>query len=374
MIKFLVPIGLAWTLALSAFAILAMRLFYPHHRLIALSLYVISWIPFFISIWQKQAWLRQNNEFAQHFLAQYSWHFAIGTALLFFLYIFFILVPFGPSPIANVSDEELRSQIAQDTETLLYLDELLTVTNKEIQAQAEERQEEAFNTEKREVVRDLWQRFVEASFELDLMKQRYRTFSQINGFRRPIQHAESFLLAYTAFLSQYTHTLQLNTFVHGNSLLYALLNEEDNKRGIPKNFYHSLKQHLTYPDDLLRLNAGRGYLHIMRTRLHHHEEMLKRVDGKLEIIHVYLGSYPKLLVENPLEQLENLAFNAWFPLQRSVALQLSYIRTATRDYLITPKALAQYHDRFVPGDILLQRREWHATNIGIPGSGQNGIS
>jgi hypothetical protein len=46
---------------------------------------------------------------------------------------------------------------------------------------------------------------------------------------------------------------------------------------------------------------------------------------------------------------------------------MSYIRTAKRDYFITPEIVDRYRDRLRPGDILVERRNWHMTNIGIPG-------
>jgi hypothetical protein len=58
---------------------------------------------------------------------------------------------------------------------------------------------------------------------------------------------------------------------------------------------------------------------------------------------------------------------ALFPVQKNVAVHMSYIRTAKRDYLITPEILGPYRARLEPGDILVQRRNWHMTNIGIPG-------
>jgi hypothetical protein len=74
-----------------------------------------------------------------------------------------------------------------------------------------------------------------------------------------------------------------------------------------------------------------------------------------------------MLLLNPVEVLEQRAFQSWYPIQARAAEKISYIRASTRDYLITPKLLKPYLKKFEPGDIMLQRREWHATNLGIPG-------
>lgn len=80
-----------------------------------------------------------------------------------------------------------------------------------------------------------------------------------------------------------------------------------------------------------------------------------------------LGKNPEIFIENPLRVLERDAFKTWLPVQKNVAVQMSYIRVTNRDYFITPEILATYRNRFQPGDILLERRNWHMTNIGIPG-------
>ena len=165
------------------------------------------------------------------------------------------------------------------------------------------------------------------SFEVDLIKQRYKTFPQVNGFTRPTLHAEAFLLAYGAFLTQYTHALSLQSFADENDALVTLLNEENAERGIPPNTYFSLKQRVTHPNNLLRLNAGRGYLEIMRGRLDGRRNLVERIDEFLRKIDESLGQYPELVLENPMEKVEEIAFDTWFPLQKGVALNLSYVRT-----------------------------------------------
>ena len=52
---------------------------------------------------------------------------------------------------------------------------------------------------------------------------------------------------------------------------------------------------------------------------------------------------------------------------KSIGLSLSYTRGTSRDYLISPEMVQKYQSILELGDVLLERRNWHATNMGIPG-------
>jgi hypothetical protein len=361
-------VAFAWFLAFVALGVLATRAFHPYHRVAAGGIYAVSWVFFLMAFRNKRKWLRAHAGSARSLFRDYGWHIAFSLFVVFFLYVVVVLVPLETSPIADLDDSELSLQISQDVETLLYLDLSMVETLQGLERQTEELATgEPLSTEERKALRDSWKRFVEASFEVDLIKQRHKTFAQVNGFVRPKLHAEVFLLAYGAFLTQYVHALSLQSVVGENEALATLLNEVDEKQGIPANTYFRLKQRVTRPNDILRLNAGRGYLEIMRGRLDDGNCLVDRVDEFLGIIDGSLGEYPELVMENPMESLEKMAFDTWFPLQKGVALNLSYVRMANRDYLISPQMIAGYGEEILPGDILLERREWHATNIGIPG-------
>ncbi|MCD4704857.1 hypothetical protein K8R66_02150, partial [bacterium] len=74
-----------------------------------------------------------------------------------------------------------------------------------------------------------------------------------------------------------------------------------------------------------------------------------------------------LVVNNPLNFLEKNSFKLWFPIQKEAATNISHIRATDRGYHINAEIINKYKEKLLPGDIILERREWHATNIGIPG-------
>jgi hypothetical protein len=72
-------------------------------------------------------------------------------------------------------------------------------------------------------------------------------------------------------------------------------------------------------------------------------------------------------LKNPLDYFEKKAFSFWFPIQKSIVKKIGYIKVNARDYLIKPDLIMNYKHKFLPGDIFLNRREWRASNAGIPG-------
>jgi len=59
--KFLIiNIAIAYTLIASSFFILIIKFFYPYHRLIAILLFFLSFIPITLAIFQKRALIRDN--------------------------------------------------------------------------------------------------------------------------------------------------------------------------------------------------------------------------------------------------------------------------------------------------------------------------
>jgi hypothetical protein len=62
-------------------------------------------------------------------------------------------------------------------------------------------------------------------------------------------------------------------------------------------------------------------------------------------------------------------FDTWFPIQKNVANIMGHAILSTRGNrgLITREQSFVMEESMQPGDIMLQRRNWHVSNVGIPG-------
>jgi len=75
-----------------------------------------------------------------------------------------------------------------------------------------------------------------------------------------------------------------------------------------------------------------------------------------------------LTTQNAQRIVGDLGFTAWFPVQKNVSELMGTIKVWRPGIsLISERQIHQLQQTLQPGDILLQRREWYATNVGIPG-------
>jgi hypothetical protein len=73
-------------------------------------------------------------------------------------------------------------------------------------------------------------------------------------------------------------------------------------------------------------------------------------------------------MSNALDVLKGVMFQRWFPLQKNFAEWAGDTRLAKQErHLISDEQLAEFKSKLRPGDIILERRNWYVSNIGLPG-------
>jgi len=359
-------ISLPWVITASAYLILVTKMFFPHHRQVALLLFVIG-IGFFV--WSSWARWQQLNQLATNStLWAHKGHVLLGLLLVAFLYVFFVLFPIQKTELSHLSKQELQQHLAADQDLLLYLqDSLTSATNNLLAFDLPNVDPATLPTAKKEELKQQWTLFLEDIFELDIIRQKYRGFLQIGGIKANNERLQAFLLAYGAYVHQYNAIFTISNAGNGNELIQRILNESDVKNQIPPNQFAYFRARLTHSDELVRLTGGHAYLKLHQTRLEALSNQVPILQSKLAELRAGIVSYPNLLGKRPMDTLENTAFTAWFPVQKHVALGISYVRVAKRDYYITPEILEPYISKLEPADVLIERRNWHMTNSGIPG-------
>ncbi len=353
-------------LVVLAIVVLGMRIAYPYHRLTAFILLGLGWIPLIVSYRINYRLLHVQKRIIRKKTKPFLPHAVVAIILLVAFYVAGVLVPVENSPLAGLSPEELRAEITEDLGSYIMLRRAADDLVREFSgSHLLERQVDNLTQEERAKIRSLWRDGVMAFLEFDLLKEKYRSFHQIDYVAEPQLHADAFMLAYMAYVTQYNACLQIVGMVDNSDFMETLLNEEG--EGIPVDSYFVMKQRLTHPNVMLRMNAGAAYRELIKNDATFDAGIIDDFLQRKNNFYHTLGKQADIFIENPLDHLERAAFETLLPVQKKVAVQMSYIRTARRDYLITPEILAKYQPKLQPGDILIQRRNWHMTNIGIPG-------
>jgi hypothetical protein len=366
--KILRNLGLSYLLAIAAIAVLMTKTLYPLHRVVAFSLFGLSWIPFMLSFRYRSARLRLYKREVRKRWRNYAPYAGVALLLAIFAYAAWVLVPVDDSPLVHMSEADLERNMKQDLVGARILhertDALLDWIEKE---RFLEKQVSDLDSGDRQEIAGIWNQFLTASLELEILKQTYKGFHHIDYVARPEQHAEAFLVAFSAFVTQYHATLRLVNMVGDNDFMATFLNESNDDLRTPSGSFAATARQLTRPDILLRLNAGSVYLRLVRKDLERDTELLSMLEGAIKNVFIGLGTHPEIFIEKPLELFERKAFSVWLPFQREVALRMSHIRGTRRPYFITEEIIGPFRGRLQPGDIMLERRSWHMTNAGIPG-------
>jgi hypothetical protein len=353
---------LATLFAVGAFLVLVLRIAHPHHRQLALVLYGIGWVPFVLSI--RNFWITFHGHTWQ--VLRWKNHILAGITFLLFVWTFKVLIPVEKSPLLGADLKRLPAILAADQQHLAFIDSKIQAALTEL-LESPLVEADQLSTDESLELGAAWARFVEASFELDLLKVRYRAFYQVNGFTHPKLHAEAFLIAFSAHVSQYRAAALATARISRYETAQKLLDDAHPEAGLPAGSFARVQLMVSHPDEILRLNAGRAYLLVMKRRLENDDSVVVRTESQITDLNQLVLTDIGVFVNNPLDVLEQKASGAWFPVQKGVALGMASVRTVARDYFISPADLEAEAANLLPGDIMLTRREWHLTNLGIPG-------
>ncbi len=359
---------LSLCIAAVAVVFLTMKIAYPHHRVIAIILYLLSWVPFLLSFRDSRESIKSHRRNIRNKLRPVTLHVVMAIILIVVGRSAWVLVPPEMGYPSELTDGELRASVNRDEQSFHILGvNVHRVITSDYSRELLAKPVTSMSEDERTAVRALWRDFVEACMELEILKRRYRGFYHIDYLVKPTLHADAFFIAYGAFVTQYEASLLMSDQIEKNKFLNNVLNEAMPEYEIPADSYADMVSRMMHADELLRLNAGFAYLKLVDKKVSDNFELLPVVETKVKRIYRQLGKNPKNLVDSPLDLLERTAFMAWFPFQKEVAIQMSHLRGTDRRMFIDPYLVSQHIDKLHPGDILLERRNWFMTNAGIPG-------
>jgi hypothetical protein len=209
-----------------------------------------------------------------------------------------------------------------------------------------------------------WYALLDNFLALDVLGEKHSGFHRLKGRN---ERDQAFHLARGIFLTQYRVAMETIALLQRNPSVDTILNEGDASLGLPQGVYRHFKYqylnvaragHYTALEAVAKAGAPAGDARLVRWA----------AEDSGIIFEAGRGPGPLMTVKNGLEILEDFGQTAWFPVQKNVAEWMGGTKVwRPHRYLINPQQIETLSRKLEPGDILLERREWYMTNVGIPG-------
>lgn len=275
----------------------------------------------------------------------------------------------NPSLLSLAPDALQSRQEADLAAVLLYRDGLRSVIDfaadqPRLFPSARPSGKRLLSQEERQSVRAVWLRLQDYFIALDSIAALHGDYRGLADAR---QRAASFLITQAAFLAQYRGALEFIAVARNEPGLDVLFNEPLPDAGGVAGSFDRFKFRF--------LNVARATEFAAREVLSRHYggsadvrlgEALREDAGA--ILRMGRGRGETMTVANAMDIVRKSGFGLWFPVQAGVAEWMGDTKVLRPGRsLISSGQIAALPGRLEPGDILLERREWYVSNIGLPG-------
>ncbi len=228
------------------------------------------------------------------------------------------------------------------------------------------------------LVLDAWEAIYAYAFALEQIRIFYEDWYRFDPSRaQRSRHLRSFLLTFAAELSLYEKASRATLLFTQNRNVVKFLDDPHLDRDLGAQTFSSFRQQLQGTRDAARVMAGRRYLEVLERGLDARAEaraagatwLWVRIERHLAVIDglgiLERGGESAL---SDLELLERGIRRAWYPAQRGIAEWMGDTRVRRVGwYLIDEELQAGMAEALEPGDLLLVRKNWYLSNVGLPG-------
>ena len=354
-----------------AIAIVGLQLFYPFHFFIGITFYIISFIPIINRIRKSKKSFKKFHtySFATSFYKKEKKRLFITILFLIGITIFFILRPMDINPFKDFSNQEITTLINSDLDqSIVLMDYLETSGNNLLATIAKE--EENPNIAKE--IENSFNEFLNAVVLSEELTEKHRYFDMI-PYRLRMERAKSYIMTYSRYTKKYEIMQRLIVSTSGNEYVKKILNEHSEllERG---NIYNEMANRFYSLKTRLRLSGGALYINtisIKRQTAYGESFTLLYNKAKGSYAHLFSHFDETLLLSGEIfvDETKTKMFDTWFPIQRNVANTMGHINISSRkdEKFIDDELIDEMQKAMEPGDVMLQRRNWYISNIGIPG-------
>jgi hypothetical protein len=355
---------------LAALAIVGLKVFYPFHLVLGIGLYILSFIPIIRRLYlSRKTWQKYGAyKYAYKFFKRERLYIILGIIFVVVSACFLWLQPLDQNPFEGYSREEIHQMVEDDLYKSITAMDYLETTGNDLLIALNGAEE---NSKTISDVTTRFNEFLKAVSYSEYLTDVHRYFNMI-PYSMSKDKEKSFVISYSLYVKKYEIMHKVMQNISGRPYLKTILNQyvPDMNRS---NVYNEMILRFYAPKTKLRLTFGYLYM-----KLFGNPDLFN--PGSYELLYSKaIGSYSYLRSnflatltstgEVLLDGVENKMSDTWFPIQKTVANAMgkAILTTRGKDGLISDDQ-AKYMDGYMePGDFMLQRRNWHLSNVGIPG-------
>jgi Permuted papain-like amidase enzyme, YaeF/YiiX, C92 family len=197
----------------------------------------------------------------------------------------------------------------------------------------------------------------------------------VDALDDPEREARHFVLGFAAYCSQLALGLTFIERTLNRPQFETLLDEGSEEQGTPAGAYAKLKDRLVGVDAMTRLFARRQYQQWIADRYQRFrtDPLFQLVLDDMERAYAAATAHfdedgARLALGNAVDAFKDEVKRAWMPIQAEVARWMGDVKVRRVGVsLIAPDQTGEAASRTRPGDILITRRNWYLSNIGLPG-------
>lgn len=213
-------------------------------------------------------------------------------------------------------------------------------------------------------VRKVWRMLLDYQLALEAIERYHHKFPLL---RQKIARERSLLLTYAAHLARYRFALDFIERAENDPELAKVLNEPSDDLGLQKNSYNQFKLHF--------LNVGLSAQFAALTVLYKSSSepadtavATQLSSDRSRLWELGRGKGSSMTASNALAVVRGVGQRAIFPAQAGISEWMGDTKLWRQNQaLISEQQIAAMTPKMQPGDVMLQRREWYVSNVGLPG-------
>ncbi len=359
-----------------AMAIVGFNIGYPYQLIVCLPFLFLALNYFVKALLIRKTAIKKSNSYSvsSHFIKNHTIFIVLTVLLVVGCATFFSLAPINKNPYKEITKnpEALAATIKNDAIVAATLMDSFDVQTDELVAGGLLEKSELSADERQKLLSE-WNSFLQTVSISENMTDTSRYFNTISYWHFPQAHAGAYVVAYALYIKKYESFERVIDAVRYNKEVRKVLNEYSPVYG-GINSFNDIQALFYDKDSVLKRGLGRVYLSFVERSVLQKENdentMLLVRESKKAYAHLFgeasdtLLTYPHFIGKS----LEGSLFTAWFPVQKNVADTMGKMQISSRkEEFITREQVAVMRPLLQPGDIFIERRNWHVSNAGIPG-------